>query len=209
MKTRTIALNAIMTVLVVIFSFIPVHIGPIKLAVLLLLPVIIVSQIEGIGTAIYIGFVTGLMSCILAIARPVSPVAIIFRNPMISIFPRIMIGVLVFSVSKLIDKIILQLKVGSKMVRFLEKYAQSFIVSAVGVVTNTGFVLLMIWTFYANKTVSDVIIGKEFMMGLISINFFIEILLVSIITPPIVYAIRRYLHFNKENKIGGEHVISD
>lgn len=206
MKTRTIALNAILTVLVVIFSFIPVHIGPIKLAVLLLLPVIIVAQVEGLGTSIYVGFVTGFMSCILAFTRPVSPVAIIFRNPMISIFPRIMIGVVVFFVNKLIGIIISKLTVGSKTVKILEKYAQSYVSSAIGVLTNTGFVLLMIWAFYANKTVADVIIGADFMMGLVSINFFIEIIIVSVITPPIVYAIKRYLHFNKENKTGEMNV---
>ena len=58
-----------------------------------------------------------------------------------------------------------------------------------GVGTNTAAVLGMIWLLYGGKTVGDSAITPEFMMGMISINFVIEIIAFTLLTPPVVYAV--------------------
>lgn len=63
--------------------------------------------------------------------------------------------------------------------------------SALGVCANTALVLGMIWLLYKGKTVGDSAITPEFMMGLVSLNFVIEIIVMTVLTPPIVYAIRK------------------
>ena len=63
--------------------------------------------------------------------------------------------------------------------------------SALGVCANTALVLGMIWLLYNGKTVGDSAITPEFMMGLVSLNFVIEIIVMTVLTPPIVYAIRK------------------
>ena len=63
--------------------------------------------------------------------------------------------------------------------------------SALGVCGNTALVLGMIWLFYGGKTVGDSAITPEFMAGLVSLNFVIEVVVMTVLTPPIVYAIRK------------------
>lgn len=63
--------------------------------------------------------------------------------------------------------------------------------AALGVCANTALVLGMIWLLYRGKTVGDSAITPEFMMGLVSLNFVIEVVVMTVLTPPIVYAIRK------------------
>ena len=69
--------------------------------------------------------------------------------------------------------------------------------SALGVCANTALVLGMIWLLYKGKTVGDSAITPEFMMGLISLNFVIEVIVMTALTPPIVYAIRKQQEKNR------------
>ena len=55
----------------------------------------------------------------------------------------------------------------------------------------------MIWLLYKGKTVGDSAITPEFMMGLISLNFVIEVIVMTALTPPIVYAIRKQQEKNR------------
>lgn len=60
-----------------------------------------------------------------------------------------------------------------------------------GVLTNTGLVLGMMWALYGGKSVNDTLISPEFMTAMLSINFVIEVVLFPLITPPIIYAVRK------------------
>ena len=54
---------------------------------------------------------------------------------------------------------------------------------------EAALVLGMIWLLYGGKTVGDSAITPEFMSAMISINFVIEAITFTLLTPPIVYAI--------------------
>ena len=60
-----------------------------------------------------------------------------------------------------------------------------------GVLTNTGLVLEMMWALYGGKSVNDTLISPEFMTAMLSINFVIEVVLFPLITPPVIYAVRK------------------
>lgn len=60
-----------------------------------------------------------------------------------------------------------------------------------GVLTNTGLVLGMMWALYGGKSVNDTLISPEFMTAMLSINFVIEVVLFPLITPPVIYAVRK------------------
>lgn len=60
-----------------------------------------------------------------------------------------------------------------------------------GVLTNTGLVLGMMWAIYGGKSVNDTLISPEFMTAMLSINFVIEVVLFPLITPPVIYAVRK------------------
>ena len=60
-----------------------------------------------------------------------------------------------------------------------------------GVLTNTGLVLGMMWAIYGGKSVNDTLISPEFMTAMLSINFVIEVVLFPLITPHVIYAVRK------------------
>ena len=69
--------------------------------------------------------------------------------------------------------------------------------AALGVCANTALVLGMIWLLYKGETVGDSAITPEFMAGLVSLNFVIEVIVMTIATPPIAYAIRKQQEKNR------------
>lgn len=76
----------------------------------------------------------------------------------------------------------------------LPKIAQAVIdgiACLAGVLTNTGLVLGMMWAIYGGKNVGDTLISPEFMTAMISVNFVIEVVLFPLVTPPVVFAVRR------------------
>lgn len=184
-----LAIDAILATLIVIFTIIPISIGPVRLAFLMLLPVLIACQIERFGTAIFAGIFLGVMSLVSALVMP-TPLSGLFYNPLVSIFPRFMIAVIGWWGFKLISKLMNaimpdKLKLG---------FTVSSILSAVlGVVTNTGLVVAMVWAFFNGKEVGGMIIDGVFVTSLLSINFVIELVACAIIVPPISFALKRAL----------------
>ena len=163
--------------MMIIFAFVPINIAGTSIAVLPLIAIFIACQAEGGKVGFFMGFAFGLLSLISAIAIPqlLSPV---FYNPMVSIVPRIFIGITTYfsyiglrkgfrRVFKNKDK-----KVATRINILLS----SSISSAVGTITNTALVIAMI------------------LSALVGVNFVIEIAIAMILTPPIVLAIRVAMH---------------
>lgn len=63
--------------------------------------------------------------------------------------------------------------------------------SALGVVTNTAFVLGMIWLVYGGREVGSAYVSPEFVMGMVSLNFVIEVIVFPLLSPPVAYAVRK------------------
>lgn len=205
-NSRTIAINAILFALTIVLTVInsALPIPGVSIAFLMLLPVLIASQVERLSTAAFTGFVLGLSSLVCAFIFPnvMSP---LFYNPLVSVLPRILIGIVSWAVFRYtniaIDKIVDI--VNNKKNRpqpkdtdpLKRKGAARFpFVSAIsammGVITNTGIVLAMMWIFFNNKIVGEMIINAQFFTALLSLNFVIEIAVCAVLVPPIVYAIK-------------------
>lgn len=208
-NSRTIAINAILFALTIVLTVInsAVPIPGVSIAFLMLLPVLIAAQVEKLSTAAFTGFVLGLSSLVCAFIFPnvMSP---LFYNPLVSVLPRIFIGIVSWTVFRYtniaIDKIANLInkkspnspKADAKTLK--RKGAARFpIVSAfsamMGVITNTAFVLAMIWVFFNNKSFEQIVINAEFFTALISLNFVIEIAVCAVLVPPIVYAVKLVL----------------
>lgn len=205
-NSRTIAINAILFALTIVLTVInsALPIPGVSIAFLMLLPVLIASQVERLSTAAFTGFVLGLSSLVCAFTFPnvMSP---LFYNPLVSVLPRILIGIVswvVFRYTNIaIDKI--AETVNKKKNKSQPKDAESLkrkgavrfpFVSAfsamMGVITNTGIVLAMMWIFFNNKIVGEMVINAQFFTALLSLNFVIEIAVCAVLVPPIVYAIK-------------------
>lgn len=205
-NSRTIAINAILFALTIVLTVInsALPIPGASIAFLMLLPVLIASQVERLSTATFTGFVLGLSSLVCAFIFPnvMSP---LFYNPLVSVLPRILIGIVSWAVFRYtniaIDKTVDI--VNNKKNRPQSKDTDSLkrkgaarfpFVSAfsamMGVITNTGIVLAMMWIFFNNKIVGEMVINAQFFTALLSLNFVIEIAVCAVLVPPIVYAIK-------------------
>ncbi len=179
-KSKLIATHALLTAIIMLFVFVPITIGVLQLAFIPIIAVIISACVLGWKHGAISGAVFGIVSFISAFIRP-TILSLAFYNPLISVFPRIMIGITVYfamiAMEKLLPKMPQLIKFG--------------IASAVGVVTNTAFVLGMILLFYFGTDFSGVIIGWEWFVGVISGNFIIELIVCTVVTPSIIIAVKK------------------
>lgn len=195
-KSRTIAINAVFLAILLastLMSLIPV--AGAGLAVLSLITLVVASQIEGYRTSLFMGLAFGLLSFALSYISA-SPTAPIFRNPLVSILPRVFIAFLGYVIYKGIIRLSRRICDKNKSRKNSEKLI-NLIASAIGsaftVLFNTLFVLLMIYALYYGKDVGGTAISTEFIMGLISINFVVEIVGTTLLAPPIVLVVGKYV----------------
>ena len=187
-NTRQIAVIGMLFALLIIFAFLPINIMGIQIAVLPLIVIFIGCQTEGFKVGFFLGLGYGLCSLIGSLTQGANILAPIFYNPMVSVVPRMLIGVTCYFSY-------VGLKKGFKRC-FKNKESRaaarwnivlsSAISSAVGVITNTLLVVGMIYAFNAGKNYGGTVIDANFLSVLIGINFLIEIVIAVILTPPIV-----------------------
>ncbi|SHH47988.1 ECF transporter S component [Tepidibacter thalassicus] len=121
-------------------GFIPV--GPTK-ATIMHIPVIIGALIEGPLVGAAVGLIFGIFSLIQSITNP-TPVSFVFWNPLVSIVPRILIGIVSYYAYKWIK------------CAFKSETISVALTGAVGTLTNTIGVLSMIYLLYGVKFVKAI-----------------------------------------------------
>lgn len=188
-KSKVIAINAILAALILIFSAIPIMPIGVDIAVLTLIPVFIAGQVAGWRSALFAGFFLGMMSFITSFISP-SPLAPVFRNPMVSLVPRMLVGLVVWLVYNLVHKGLSRTKLKPALAHTIASSTSA----GLAVITNTALVLSMIWAFYNGNDIGGTAITPTFMMSLVTVNFVIEIVGAIFFTPPISYAVRRSLY---------------
>ena len=195
-KSRTLAINAVFLGLLLATSFMTlIPVAGVGSALLPLVVLVVASQIEGYKTSLFLGLSFGIMSLIISYINP-SPLAPIFRNPLVSVLPRIFIAFLGFVIYTLTRRLISKIaehRQGKGIDNRIITLISSALGSAFTVFFNTLFVLLMIYFLYFGKQVGGTAISTEFIMGLISINFVIEIVGTTIVTPPIVLVVSKFV----------------
>ncbi|WP_041487107.1 ECF transporter S component [Acetoanaerobium sticklandii] len=119
-------------------GFIPV--GPTN-ATIMHIPVIIGAIVEGPIVGMLVGLIFGIFSLIRSITAP-TPISFVFWNPLVSILPRILIGLASYYIYKFFSKA-------------TKNEAVSIgITGALGTLVNTLGVLGMVYALYAEKFVS-------------------------------------------------------
>ena len=182
-KSLSLAINALLCTLIIVFTAVPITIGPVRLAVLMLVPVLVAGQTGGLGTAVFSGTFLGIVSLITSFVAPTSPLSYAFQNPMISVFPRLFIGLVVYGVYHFFLKVISNEKIAVSVGGTLS--------AILGVMTNTGLVSLMLWAFYGKTGIQGTVVDGAFMQTVILANFLVEVVVCAIITPPISLAVRK------------------
>lgn len=180
-KILQIALLALFTAIIILQNFIP-FLGYIPLGVLNLtiihVTVIIAAILLGPKDGAIVGGVWGTITFIRAFVWPTSPLApIVFVNPLISILPRILIGV-----------------VAGYVFIWAKKWARSKIFAAglagaLGSLTNTILVLGQIYLLYRGQSQAmyglDTAALMPYLLGLVATNGLPEALIAAVVSPAV------------------------
>lgn len=206
-SAKTIAITAILTALEIIFIF--VQVPPIAGATLAfcLVPVLVSAMTQKKGVT---AFLSVLMACgMLVSAYTVgagSLLAPVFRNPLVAVPPRLMVGVVAYlsyhGLNKWVDRRfnpkLAALPLGSDEYKSVNRKKQAAVYGVasftafVGTLTNTALVCLMIWLCYiAGNMAIDSALLPQFFQVTLAVNATIEVVAFTILVPPIVTALNR------------------
>ena len=159
------------------YGFIPL---PGAKATIMHIPVIIGSIIGGPIVGMTIGLIFGIFSIIQNITAP-NILSFAFINPLVSVLPRVLIGLTSYYVYKLSFDKNESLRIG--------------LATVIGSLTNTFGVLTMVYILYAAKfAVSkgiDPSIAAKTIYGIAIINGVPEAIIATVITIPVILAIKK------------------
>lgn len=188
-KKNTLRLNmlAMFIAIILLQTSIPligyIPIVPLEITIIPM-TVVVATVLLGTVDGAIIGGVWGLTTFVRAFVWPTSPLAaIVFVNPIISVIPRIMIGVVAGMTYTYLKK-------------HLKSQAASISVSAVlGSLTNTVMVLGLIYLFYKAKAPQLYQINiKEllpYLLGVVGTNGVPEAIFSGIVTPLIAVPVKK------------------
>lgn len=150
-KTGKLTFMGVMLALTIVFvALTAIPTASASMALLIFLPTIITSIIQGPKSGAAMGALAGLATLIRALLAPASPLDYLFLNPLVAILPRIFIGVVPYYVFKLFKNLI-----KSKTIALL-------IAGVSGAITNTALVILMLYVVYSEEIVK---MSTEFGIG--------------------------------------------
>ncbi|MGL5507711.1 MAG: ECF transporter S component [Paraclostridium sp.] len=139
-NVRRMTVISVLSAISIMLSMTPlgfIPIGPVN-ATIMHIPVIIGAIIEGPVVGMSIGFIFGATSLIRALTMPtITSFALV--NPLVSILPRVLIGLVAYYVYKLAIKIT------------KNAFVSGWLVGAIGSLVNTIGVLGMIYVLYGAK----------------------------------------------------------
>lgn len=181
-RTRKLTSFAMLTAISIILGFTPFGIIPIPPvgATIMHIPVIITAILEGPILGALMGLIFGIISLINAIIKP-SALSFAALNPIVSVLPRILIGIVTYYVYKGIPLKNESVKVG--------------VSAALATLMNTIGFLGMIYLVYAEQAAEAIgqtvdTVGK-FLLVLGTTHGIPEMAVAVVVTVPIVFAIRK------------------
>ncbi|MFO7888087.1 MAG: ECF transporter S component [Eubacteriales bacterium] len=183
-ETRKLTFLGVMLALTIVFVAVTaIPTASATMALLIFIPTIITSIVMGPKEGALMGFLAGATTMLRAILAPLNPFDVLFINPLISILPRIFVGITPFLVYKLV-KGLTKNKTGDKFAIVLG--------GAFGAITNTALVMTMLYIVYAQRILEEFNVGfRAFLITVITTNAIIEAVAAAILTLPAVIAYRR------------------
>lgn len=205
-KTKKIAVAGVLLALILIFLLVPINLsGLVDIAVVALIAVLIACQFDGLWMGLFCGVAFGVTSLIASYTTGAGALlAPAFQNPLISIFPRLIIPITTYFSYIGMRKLFL-LIYGAKKKEFdenkanhLSVYVSSLVSSIVGVLTNTALVMGMLFAFHAGDMFGETEIGLPLLITILSVNFPIELAICAVVTPSILIGIRLALQITTD-----------
>ena len=188
MKSKELAFIGIFAALVIVLQAIAEIsrlLGlPMSLA-LGLIPVLVAAQLKGPKVGAAVGLVFGLTSMTLALIAAASmPIARVTVNPLVSVVPRILVGVVCGGVYKLSAR-----NAVSKPRRIFNSVAATLS----GIITNTALYLGMFLTFAYGRTFEETTIDFKWVLAsVVALNTIVEVVAFTLIVPAVVISVENW-----------------
>jgi len=174
----------ILIAIIVLMTFVP-NIGYIQTGLLSIttihIPVIVGSALLGPIGGLVLGTTWGITSFLKVLSMPSTVETAIFLNPMVSIFPRILVGLIISYTTIGLGKLIKNKDL---------KYA---FVAGIGTLSNTVLVLSSIFIFAQGGVLSFNQAFSVIVTVIISTNGLLELILAVILVPIIIRAISKVI----------------
>ncbi len=185
--TSKLTFMGVMLALTIVFvSLTAIPTTSASMALLIFLPTIITSIIQGPTYGAAMGGLAGFVTLLRALIAPASPLDYLFLNPLVAILPRIFVGVIPYYIFKLIKN-------------FVKNNTISLLIAGVsGALTNTSLVILMLYLIYNEKIVQ---ISTEFGIGTTFAAFAIFLVTTSAVIESSVAGIGTMAVVNVYNKL--------
>lgn len=177
-NVRQITVIGVLSSLSIVLGMTPLGFIPIPPvnATIMHVPVIIGAILEGPIVGAMIGLIFGIFSTIRAVTNPTSPISFVFFNPIVSVLPRVLIGITSYYVFNLIKSKNNYLKIAAGAI--------------VGSLTNTigvlGFIYLIYLNRYAKAFGISVAAAKASIASIGVINGIPEAIISMLIVVPII-----------------------
>lgn len=157
-----------------------------SMALLIFLPTIITSIIQGPKYGAVMGGLAGFVTLLRALIYPASPLDYLFLNPLVAILPRVFIGIIPYFVFKVFKSLV-------------KNNTVSLLIAGVsGALTNTSLVILMLYLIYNERIVQ---ISTEFGIGTTFAAFAIFLISTSALIESSVAGIGTTAVVNVYNKL--------
>ncbi|HHU60382.1 MAG: ECF transporter S component [Bacillota bacterium] len=193
-NARSLTLLGLMLGITIILDLTPlgaVPVGSIS-ATITHIPTVITGIVLGPVAGLIMGTLLGLVSLLHALTRPATVLDPLFINPLVSVLPRMFIGVVAFYVYNALSTVLRKLKTGESVSLLLGGIS--------GSLTNTVLVFLMLYLVYAQKIVEE--LGAPFKVILLSVlttNAIAEGIITGLVVIPVVLAFFKTGNFKESS----------
>lgn len=184
-NVRRMTIISLLSAISIMLSMIPlgyIQIGPLAITTMCI-PVIIGGIIEGPMVGMVVGLIFGLTSMFRGMAGMAGVTGFVFINPLVSVLPRIFIGLVSYYSFKLSMKII------------KNTYVSGLIAGGMASITNTVGVLGMIYVLYAAEYAKalgqSAGTAKALLMGIATTNGIAEALGGALVVSAVVVVLKK------------------
>ena len=187
LSTKAMVITAVLSAIIVIMGYTPLGLIPLPTmtATILHIPVAIGAILYGPKIGLILGTVMGFTTLSKALLAPVGPLDPLFINPLISVLPRALMGLMTAYVFIILHK-------------GIKKMGMSVgITAAIGSILNTVLTLGALGIVHSNK-LAQILEGLQmpgtvmaFLLGIVATNGVAETIITVLIVTPIVLALRK------------------
>ncbi len=131
MSVKELAINAMFMAIIITMAVVPnigiITVGPISIT-LMHVPVIVAGIAFGLRSSLITSLTFGFSTMFVAMTRSVTPIDMLFANPVISVLPRFLFGLSIALIWKLLKAVKLQLHMSIALTAFLSTILHSIFV---------------------------------------------------------------------------------